>query len=109
LRRQGCNIWGRGQNIQGLLSFNHMKLSIKKYIDDTIRQRAKIGYDKSVKVWYGILDHRTGLILSQAGSRAAVKKELAETLEDFIILSLKEDKKDKYGEVKAYKIQGVYR
>ncbi len=86
-----------------------MRLSIKQYIDETIRKEAEIGYDNSVKVWYGILDHKTGLVLSQAGSRAAVKKELAEILEDFIILSLKEGKKDRYNGAKAYKIQGAYR
>lgn len=87
-----------------------MKLSIKKYIDETIQRKAKIGYDKEVKCWYGILDHKVGLMLSQAGSRMAVKKELAEVFEDFIILSLEEGKKkDKYNEAKAYKVQAAYR
>ena len=88
-----------------------MKLSIKQYIDETIKKKAKIGYDKEVECWYGILDHKVGLILSQAGSKAAVKKELAEIFEDFIVLSLQEERKgkDKYNGVKAYKIQAAYR
>lgn len=88
----------------------YMKLSIKKYIDETIRREAKIGHDKEVKCWYGILDHKVGLMLSQADSKAAVKKELAEIFEDFIILSLEEGKrKDKYNWIKSYKVQAAYR
>ena len=90
-----------------------MKLSIKKYIDDTVKKEAKIGYDKLVKSWYGTLKHGVGLICSQRKTKSAVKKELAEILEEFIILSLKEGlgegKKDKYNGAKDYKIQGVYR
>ena len=86
-----------------------MKSLMKKYIDETIRKEAKIGYDKSVKCWYGTLNHKVGLICSQRKTRVAVKKELAEILEEFIILSLKEDKKDGYNEAKDYKIQGAYR
>lgn len=87
-----------------------MKLSIKKYIDETIKKEAEIGYDKEVKRWYGILEHKVGLIYSQRGSRLAVEKEMAEVLEEFIILSLKEGKKEKrYSEAKAHQIQGAYR
>lgn len=86
-----------------------MKLSIKQYIDETIKREAKIGYDKEVKRWYGILEHKVGLIYSQRGAESAVKKELAEVLEDFIILSLKEDKKGIYNGVKTHKVQAAYR
>jgi len=84
-----------------------MKLSIKQYIDETVRREAKIGYDKELKVWYGTLDHKVGLLCSQRKTKAEVKKELTEILEEFIILSLKEGKKDKHSEI--YKIQGAYR
>lgn len=86
-----------------------MKLSIKKYIDDTIRKEAEIGYDKSVKQWYGILEHKVGLIYLQKNTKAEIKKELAEAFEDFIILSLKEEKKGSYSEAKTHKIQTAYR
>lgn len=87
-----------------------MKLSIKKYIDETIKKDAEIGYDKEVKRWYGILEHKVGLIYSQRGSKLAVEKEMAEVLEEFIALYLKEDKKVAgFREVKTPKIQGAYR
>ncbi|MDP3792848.1 MAG: hypothetical protein Q8Q89_03925 [bacterium] len=87
-----------------------MRLSIKQYINETIRREAEIGYDKSVKRWYGILHHRTGDIYSQRKTKLAVSKEMAEILEDFIALSLMEDKKvAHHSEIKNPKIQGAYR
>jgi len=87
-----------------------MKLSIKQYIDETIRKDAEIGYDKSVKQWYGILHHKTGDIYSQKNTKSAVVKEMAEILEEFIALSFKEDRKvADYSEIRAPKIQGAYR
>lgn len=83
--------------------------SLKQYIKNTVEKKAKIGYDKEVKQWYGILDHTTGLILSQQKTRVAVKKELTEILEEFIALYLKDKEKDKRHEISAPKTQGAYR
>jgi len=68
-----------------------MTLSIKKYIAEVVRRKAKIGYDKSVGQWYGILHHAAGSIYSQRKTKAKVKKELAEVLEEFIARYLKEN------------------
>lgn len=88
-----------------------MKSSIKKYIDETIRREAEIGYDKETKSWYGILNHTVGDIYSQRSSKSDVKKEMAEVLEEFIALYLKEEgrKASSIDEIKAPKVQGVYR
>lgn len=87
-----------------------MRLSIKQYIDRVISQKAKIGYDKSVKQWFGILHHTSGSIYSQQKNKSAVKRELKEILEEFIALYL-EKHKEKLGfrEVKTPKIQRAYR
>ncbi len=81
-----------------------MRLSIKQYINKTIRQEAKIGYDKSVKQWSGVLDHTLGLICSQRKTKTAVQKEMAEILEEFIALSFTENR----NETKASKTQRAY-
>ncbi len=86
-----------------------MKLSIKKYINDTVKKEAKIGYDKSVKSWYGILHHQTGDIYSQRKTRTAVKKELAEILEESIAFYFEKGKKSRNYEIKTPQIQRAYR
>lgn len=88
-----------------------MKLSIKKYIDGTINKEAEIGYDKETRSWYGILNHTVGDIYSQRSSKSAVRKEMAEVLEEFIALYLKEEGKkvSRVDEIKTSKVQGVYR
>ena len=86
-----------------------MKLSVKKYIDNTLKKEAKIGYDKSVKSWYGILHHQTGDIYSQHKTRTAVKKELAEVLEESIAFYFERGKKSRNYEIKAPQTQRTYR
>ncbi|MBI2057424.1 MAG: hypothetical protein HYT63_00345 [Candidatus Yanofskybacteria bacterium] len=81
-----------------------MRLSIKQYINRTIRQKAKIRYDKSVKQWFGVLDHTLGLICSQRKTKVAVQKELAEILEEFIALSFTDNR----NETKTSKTQRAY-
>ncbi|MEK7506437.1 MAG: hypothetical protein AAB566_00015 [Patescibacteria group bacterium] len=87
-----------------------MSLSIKKYIEKTINQKAKIGYDRSVKQWFGILHHVSGSIYSQHSKKSQVKKELIEVLEEFIALYLEKQKdKRSFSEIKNSKVQGAYR
>ena len=81
-----------------------MTFSIKEYITETVTKKAKIKYDRSVKQWVGILDHAGGLIYSQRKTPVAVKKELAEVLEEFIVLDL-----GRKNETKAHKVPGAYR
>ena len=81
-----------------------MRLSIKQCISKTIRREAKIGYDNPVKQWSGVLDHTLGLICSQRKTKVAVRKELAEILEEFIALSFTEN----LNETKTAKAQRTY-
>ena len=86
-------------------------LSLKQYIKDTVKHDAKIGYGRDVEQWYGILDHSTGLICSQRKTKAEVKEELAEILEEFIILDIKERQKKKQKqrhEIKTPEISRIY-
>lgn len=85
-------------------------LSLKQYIKTTVEKKAKIGYGRDVKQWYGILDHATGLICSQRKTKTEVKKELAEILEEFIIMDIEDRQKDKQKryEVKAPQIPRLY-
>lgn len=87
-----------------------MRLSIKQYIDKTIRGKAKITYDKSIKQWYGVLHHEVGSVYSQKKTKSEVTKEMTEILEEFIALSLEgKGKVLNNREVKTPKIQGAYR
>lgn len=85
---------------------------LKQYIDKTIAKDAKIGYGRDVKQWYGILDHATGLICSQRKTKAEVKEELAEILEEFIVMDIedrqKERQRQKRHEIKAPQIPRIY-
>lgn len=86
-------------------------LSLKQYIKDSVENDAEIGYGRDVKQWYGILDHTTGLICSQRKTKAEVKEELAEILEEFILLDLEERQKQRpkvKHEIKAPEIPRIY-
>lgn len=80
----------------------------KQYVNKTVAKEAKVGYDKSVKQWYGILHHWSGLIYAQQEKKSEVKKELAEVLDEFITLYL-ERNKAKFLEIKTPKAQRAYR
>ena len=87
-------------------------LSLKQYIKRTVEKEAKIGYGNDVKQWYGILDHSSGLICSQRKTKKEVKEELAEILEEFIVMEVedrqKERQKIKRHEIKAPEIPRIY-
>lgn len=104
------SVTARQMDTKKIICYNrNMKpLSLKQYIKTTIDQKAKIGYGRDVKQWYGILDHTTGLICSQRKTKAEVKKKLAEILEEFIVLDIKDRQKEKYNEIKAPQIPRAY-
>jgi predicted HicB family RNase H-like nuclease len=86
-----------------------MPLSIKQHINKVIKEKAKIGYDKSVNQWFGVLNHVSGLIYSQGKSRSYVKKDLAESLEEFIALYFEKNLSTmEFGQDKTSKIQRTH-
>jgi len=58
---------------------------MQHYIDDTIHRQAKIGYDRSVKQWVGMLHHPSGSIYSQQKTKTEVVKEMSEVLDEFLV------------------------
>lgn len=84
-------------------------LSLKQYIKNTVEKKAKIGYGQDVKQWYGILHHPTALIYSQQKTKSAVKKELAEILEESIALYFERNKERHDYEIKTHQVQRAYR
>ncbi len=71
-----------------------MELMFYKYIDD-LMQKAEYGYDKSEKVWFGSVKNFPG-VYAQGKSVEEVRNELITTLEDYLLLDLKE----KYSKMK---------
>lgn len=93
------------------------QLTFKQYIDQVVTKKAKIKFDRETKQWYGVLDHVAGLIYSISKTKAAVKKELSEVLEEFLVLYFKDLGKSNWrtsfvqgiNEFAAHKTQRAYR
>ena len=67
-----------------------MKLLIEQYVENRLKQ-AEYKFDSEVKAWIGWIDSVPG-VLAQAGTLEEVRGELAEILEEHLILSFQEGK-----------------
>ena len=70
-----------------------MHLKIQQFVEDNL-ERAEYKFDDSVKQWAGWVNGLPG-IYAQADSIELARRDLAEVIEEFVIVSLREKKKVK--------------
>ncbi|MBI3632317.1 MAG: hypothetical protein HY225_02620 [Candidatus Vogelbacteria bacterium] len=68
-----------------------MKLLIEQYVENRLKQ-AQYEFDGDLKVWVGWIDNVKG-VFSQARTLEGVRGELAEILEEHLLLSIYKGKK----------------